>query len=386
MNQKKINEKVNLLMSKFDEVNTFYIEKVAAQIAVIGELNASSMNVISVLASMNEDINEINAKLALATRQTMPQLYSLYERALNDVYQDKRFERALKETPLPDSQKRALERYAEAVSRQTAETMQNLSNTTAISQTYRNAVDKAILAVSSGLGDYGSEMRKTLRELGSNGLQVVYESGAHRRLDTALRQNIVDGVKQIQQHASDMMGEELGYDAFEISVHANSAPDHEPVQGHVFLREEFQKLQSAVSSKDIDGVVFPGMDRAIGEWNCMHFAMSFSTKYSKRKYTNQQLDEFIRKNAEGCEIDGKHYTIYEATQLMRNIETEIRRQKDVGVAAQAAGDDVLRQEAQRKINALSYLYSQISNLSGLSQRRDRMTVEGFKPVKIKKRS
>lgn len=383
MTEAELNRRINVVLAKFDDVNTFYIEKGAKQIALIGELTASSINIIAVLAAMNKNIAEINAKLARAAQLTRPALNRLYNDALNDVYHDQRFERAMQETPLPDSSKRALERYAQSISRQTSDTMENLSQTTAVSHTYRQTVDRAILSVSSGLGDYHSMIRSGIRELGYNGLQVEYESGYRRRLDTALRQNIVDGTKQIQQRASDMIGEELGFDAKEISVHANSAPDHEPVQGHVFLNDQFKLLQTNQSARDVDGRFFPAMERPIGQWNCMHFAFSFSTKHSKRKYTNEQLLKFSEDNAKGCKIDGKHYSLYEARQYMRRIETEIRRQKDVGVAAQAAGDDELRQEAQRKINGMSKKYSEIAKLSGLSERRDRMTVEGFRAVKIK---
>lgn len=88
-------------------------------------------------------------------------------------------------------------------------------------------------------------------------------------------------------------------------------------------------------------------------------------------------------NNEGCEINGKHYTIYQATQLMRQIETEVRRQKDAANAARQAGDDVLRQQCQKKINALAAKYSQVVQASGLTSRKDRMTVEGFRAVKVK---
>lgn len=382
MTPEQIDKRVKKLLAKFDDVNTFYIEKVAEQIATIGELSVSSMQMISVWASMYEDINDINKQIAKATNLTMPELKKLYADALNDVYHDDRFERALKETPLTDGQKETLERYTESVYRQTKETLTNLSNTTAASETYREAVDKAILVVSSGLGDYNSQIRSTIREFGGNGLQVEYESGFKRRLDSALTQNIVDGVKQIQQHASDLIGEDLGYDAKEISVHANSAPDHEPVQGHIFLNEEFEKLQTEQDCVDIEGRRFYAMRRPIAEWNCMHFAFSYSTKYSKPKYTTEQLDEYAEKNANGCDIDGKHYSLYEARQLMRQIETDIRRQKDIAVAAKAAGDMELRRECQGKINRLTSKYNRVVEASGLDAHMDRMVVQGFRLVKV----
>jgi hypothetical protein len=114
----------------------------------------------------------------------------------------------------------------------------------------------------------------------------------------------------------------------------------------------------------------------------MHIAMSFSTKYSTRRYTDNQLRQWAADNKQGCTIEGKHYSIYEAGQLMREIETEIRRQKDVAVAAQRVNDDTLRQQCQKKINALSRKYNEVAKASNITPRRDRMTVQGFKPIKV----
>lgn len=66
---------------------------------------------------------------------------------------------------------------------------------------------------------------------------------------------------------------------------------------------------------------------------------------------------------------------------MRRIECGIRREKDTAVAAQAAGDDQLRVDCQLRINHLSGLYKQVTDASGLTPRRERMTVEGFKQAK-----
>ena len=67
---------------------------------------------------------------------------------------------------------------------------------------------------------------------------------------------------------------------------------------------------------------------------------------------------------------------------MRRIECEIRREKDTAVAAQAAGDDQLRVDCQLRINHLSGLYKQVTDAFGLTPRRERMTVEGFRRAKI----
>lgn len=377
-----LQEQVDQLMERFEEVNEFYIQKVAEQIRAIGELNASSMNRIAIMAQMNRDIAEINRRIAQAVQMAVPDVYRLYQRALDDLYYDPRFERALKEKPLSDASKRRLEQFVRSVSRQTAGTMQNLSNTTVASQRYRHTVDNAVLAVSTGLSDYRAATRESVKQLGHEGLQLSYPSGYHRRLDTAIRQNVLDGVKQIAQQGSDIMGEELGYDAVEISVHAMSAPDHEPIQGHVFLKEEFEKMQTGQPFEDVDGRHYDAIRRPIGQWNCMHFAMSFSTLYSVRKYTNTQLEAMAAANAAGCEINGRHLSLYRCSQTMRELETQVRREMDAANAARAAGDADLRRDCQRRINSLNRRYLDIAKAAGLKPRRERMYVRGFRMVKV----
>lgn len=383
LDEKELERAIDHIMARFDEVNMFYIAKVADQVKKIGELNPSSIHRITVMTEMGASITDITQRLQLAASMSTREVMQLYQRALDDTYTDPRFRQALQHTALTAADRARLTQYVQMVSVQTAQQLVNLSNTTAISAPYRETVDRAVLAVSSGLTDYRSAMRQSIRELGHNGMQVVYESGYHRRLDTAIRQNIIDGTNQISQHCSLMMGEMLGYDAVEISAHARSAPDHEPVQGRVFLKEEFERMQTGLPFQDVDGRQYEAFRRPIGEWNCNHIAMSFSTAHSVRRYSDQQLTQWAADNDKGCEIGGKHYTTYAASQLMRQIETEIRREKDAAVAAQKLGDNILRRECQERINALSREYTAVAAASGVSQRRERMMVEGFRAVKLK---
>ena len=371
------------IMKRLQGVNALYIRKIAAQIKRIGELTPSSVNRLVAMADMGADINEIREQLRLAVGASAKELRDVFQKALTETYNDPRFAAYLEENPdaiQPEAEER-ITRYASAVYQQTAASMYNLSNTTAITLGYRNAIDKAVLATSTGVGSYTETMRDTIRQLGRAGMQVTYASGYHRRLDTAVRQNIVDAVRQINKQASAMIGEELGYDAVEISAHSRSAPDHEPVQGRVFLKADFENMQAGLPFRDVNGHLYEGFKRPISEWNCRHIPLSFSTKYSKPVYTDEQLRRMADENRKGCVINGKHKTLYEASQMMRNIETEVRRQKDTAVAAQAAGDDALRKECQRNINALVGQYAAVAKASGNDEKRQRMTVEGFRAVR-----
>lgn len=380
--ESELESAVKRMLDRLDEINTLFITKIAAQVKKIGTLNASSVNRLVIMADMGADVSEITTRLADAVGLNVRDLTQVYDRVLKDTYADPRFAVYLQQNPVSVATQRRLTQYVQSVSVQTAQSLINLSNTTAISEPYRKAIDTAVLAVSSGLSDYKSATRDVIEQLGYNGMQVYYASGYHRRLDTAIRQNIIDSTNQIAQNASIMMGEDLGFDAIELSAHARSAPDHEPAQGRVFLKSEFQKMQAGEAFVDVDGHSYTGFKRPIGEWNCMHIAMGFSTQHSVRRYTDEQLRAWRDANQSGCEINGKRYTTYKAVQLMRKIETEVRRQKDVAVAARAADDTELQKSCQEKINSLSAYYTQIAQAAKITPRRDRMTVQGFRAYKI----
>lgn len=385
MTDRELEKAIALITDRLDEVNALYIRKVASQIKQIGELGPTNVNRIVTMIDMGVDVGEINTKLQEATGLNIQALNMIYQRALEDVYTDPRFARVLQADTGGQTAQRARDRltqYARTVAQQSAQTMLNLSNTTAVSTPYKEAIDKAVLAVSSGLTDYQSATRQVIRELGYNGLQVHYASGYHRRLDTAVRQNIIDATNQIAQQGSILMGEVLGYDAYEISAHMNSAPDHEPVQGRVFLKAEFEKMQAGEDFVDTEGHHYSGFSRPIGEWNCRHIAMSFSTQYSKRKWSDAQLRAWAAQNAQGCTLDGRHYSLYQADQRMRQIETEVRRWKDAANAARIAGNKAEQVNCQRHINALAAKYAKVAQESGLPTRKERMSVEGFKMVKV----
>lgn len=250
-----------------------------------------------------------------------------------------------------------------------------------MSETYQEIVSEAVQAASMGVTDYNSAIRDSVKRAGGSGIKVVYESGHRRRLDTAVRQNILDGIRQVQQKAQDLIGEEIGADGVDITAHPNSAPDHEPVQGRRFDLENYEKMQNGLPFKDVDGREFPALKRPITQWNCRHLVFHILLGVSRRMYSEQDLERWKTENQKGCTIDGKHYTTYEATQLMRQIETEIRKEKDVAIMAQASGDDVLRRECQSRITKLTAKYKQVADSSGVRRRMEKTRVDGFNPVK-----
>lgn len=126
---------------------------------------------------------------------------------------------------------------------------------------------------------------------------------------------------------------------------------------------------------------FCTLDCAIGQWNCKHIALPILLGISQPAYTDEELAAFARNGREEITIDGITMTRYEWTQKQRQIETAVRAQKNIAIMAKASGDDLARREAQRNINDLENQYARITDAAGLTAKKERMRVAGFRRVK-----
>lgn len=386
LTDKQIADALDLIDVRYHGVITKYLQKVGKTINEIGHLNQSSVNLLIQLRRMGVDVQSIERELQKVTKLTQKDIKTLYRKAAQEANTDARFSYVSKGVE-PDTQR--WEALVEDIWKQTAGTMDNLANSSVITENYRDAIDDAVQAVTMGAADYNSVIRDTVKRIGRAGIQVEYGSTYiaadgqlkhhKRRLDSAVRQNVLDGIRQVQQKAQELIGEEISADGVDITAHPNSAPDHEPVQGRRFDLANFQKMQSGQSFADVDGNHYLGFERPITQWRCRHLIYYILLGVTRRMYTDEQLKSWEAENQKGCIIDGKPYTNYQATQLMRNLETEIRRQKDTAVLAKESGDDVLRRECQSNINKLTKKYNAVAEAAGLRKQMQKTRVEGFKP-------
>lgn len=288
-------------------------------------------------------------------------------------------------TQIPIEQQRAIVNFVNATASNTKNTFLNLSNTSAIGfrvmdldgtvkyegfkTHYHNLVDQAIAEVGTGQTSYNSAIRNALKQTADSGIRVIdYESGYSRRLDSAMRQNILDGVKDIAHEVSMRTGEEFGADGVEIDAHNYCAEDHLPYQGRQFTNKEFEDIQNS-------------LPRQFEMWNCRHTVHAIILGLSEPLYTEDERQAMKEQSTEKIEFEGKEYTRYEATQLQRRIETSVRQSKDRAIIAKASGDDLTRRVEQLRINQLKQKYSEITNVFKTPPALDRMSVSGFRAVK-----
>ena len=247
---------------------------------------------------------------------------------------------------------------------------------TSLSETYSRVIDEAVTAAQSGLTDYSSAMRKTMRAISDSGIRTVdYATGYSRRLDTAVRQNVLWGIKQCCIGTAEQIGEEIGADGWEISYHSNPRPSHEEMGGRQYADGD---------GITVNGKYYPPFSDVadlLQDFNCLHYKFPILLGISEPAYDEEELAAMKENDRRKFEFEGKEYTGYEATQIQRKLETEIRKQKDRANLFAASGDDDGRRAAQEKINLLTKKYKQFSDAAGLPTHKERMSVAKFHHVK-----
>lgn len=216
-----------------------------------------------------------------------------------------------------------------------------------------------------------------MRAIADSGIRTVdYATGYTRRLDTAVRQNVLWGIKQFCMGMSEQVGEEIGADGWEISYHSNARPSHVEMGG--------KQYSAGDKGVTINGKYYPpfsSVENLLKDYNCLHYKFAIILGVSEPAYDDDELAAMKANDSRTFEYEDKKYTGYEASQIQRKLETEIRKQKDRANIFAASGDDDGRREAQEKINLLTKKYKDFSDAAGLPYKTERMSVAGFHRVK-----
>jgi len=384
---------VEQLIDRIEDLNREILTEIGKQIKHIGTLTPTQAHKISQIILYGEDMNKVVREIARITNMSVADIYKIFKQtAIENQEFARQFYKVKGVKFVPYSENKALQEQVKAISKITAKRFRNIMNSTGyvlnnrfipIQKVYTEVLDNAVLNIMQGKTTYQEEMRRAMKELTEKGVRVRldkngnptgtkvidFKSGYTRRADSQIRMNMLDAIKEMSNELQHQFGEEFGADGVEISVHEHPAPDHAPIQGHQYSKEAFEKLNK-------------NLDRPISTLNCYHYIFDIVLGVSEPEYTQEQLDKINADNERGFTWNGKHYTLYEGTQLQRRIETEVRKQKDLQIISRAMGDDETVDNCQRRITQLNFKYKQLSNISGLKPKKDRMTVSGYRRVKV----
>lgn len=402
LNEELQEKLLSVFDKRFEDYNTKVLEELGNVIKQFKDLTPSQAYELGQQLKYNTNIKDLLDELSKISGLSVKDLKAILEKVAKeninfaDVYYKSR---GLK-TPIY-SENKALQRLVSSVYSISGSEFKNIAKSTGfrllgdngkplllnIDETYKYVIDKCVVAISQGKETYQQSMRSTLKQLSDSGVRKIeYESGYSRRLDSSIRQNILDSIRQVSNESQQLFGKEFDSDGVEISTHLNPSPDHY-MQGRQFSNEEYRKLQNGENAKDYQGKTWnldhnhDGNYRPISTLNCYHSIRSIILGVSKPQYTDKQLQEINERNEKGFEFDGKHYSMYEGTQLQRKIETAIREAKDTQILARASEDNELVLQSQTKITQLTTKYKQLCNISGLPNKLStRASVPNYKRI------
>lgn len=396
---------VERLIRRAEKANTYFLMKIGSSIKKIRELTPTQAQQLVQILKYGGNYEEIIEQI---TKYTDLNVKDIDEIFFKYAQKDRQFyEKFYKYRNIPFEESLALKTQRNALTRVVSNELYNFTRPNVLGyningrfynlrETYNQLLDTALLNVSQGKETFDSAMSNILKDIGGNGLRTIqFASGRSMRLDSAINMHLKSRLRELHNENQRIIGEEIGANGVEISVHSNPAPDHQEAQGKQFKNIEYENLQRYGIAKTIDNVEIDlhrelkngemAIDfRPISELNCYHYVFSIVLGVSKPQYSEKQLKEIINDNNKGFELDGKHYTNYEGTQLQRQLERKIREQKDIQILAKASGETgkELIADSQSKITALTKKYRELSKASGLPMKMDRMRVSGYRRTKV----
>lgn len=396
----KLTEKI---AENIQETNTYILKQIAKNLSLFENLSITEAQQLAQMLKYGGSYEKIIFKLQQLTGLNRNQINKIFHIvAQNNLGFAEKFYKYRGIDYIPYEKNKALQRQIQAISNIALKEYGNISKTTGLGivlqdkdgnkqftflrKAYNELIDRAVLSVSQGKDTFTNEMYRTIRELGGSGLKVEYASGNTRRLDSAVRMNLKQALRDMSNDLQIQFGKEFGADGVEISAHANPAPDHELLQGRQFDKENYEKLNNGDRAVSYDKVVIEAdyKRRPISELNCYHYIFSIVLGVSEPIYNKEQLQEMIDKNNDGFELDGKKYTLYQGTQMQRKLETKIRELKDIQIMGVEAKQKEIVEKAQKQITAYTQKYKELSELSGLKTKMQRMRVQGYRRRNVKR--
>ncbi len=311
-----IEKQVNNLYSNLElEI----IQEIAERIANAGYANTVVLNNTLIAQEMGILYQDIINQVAQYNNSTEIEVQKIFEEAgINSLEYDDNIYKLAGLNPTALKQSKSMWQILEATALKTHYNLSNLTMTTAnTAQTqFYKAMNKAYMEVSTGVKSYSESIIDTIKEVSVQGAYIQYPSGQHRSIESAVRTNIITSVNQTCGKLQLMRAEELEWDLMELTAHSGARPEHANWQGKIVSRSG---KKGYLSLDDI------GYDTATGfkGVNCMHDWRPYY-KGSTKTYTDKELKEMAN---ETVIYNGKEYSKYDASQIQRKMERQIRQDK-----------------------------------------------------------
>lgn len=374
------NKLASKIASRYQDLEERIMQDIVRRIMKAGEITSTAdwqINRLRILGYSSEDIEK---EIKKALNASYPEMFELYDKVINWEYvRNKDIYEQINAEYIPFEENGQLKQITEAIIDQSFDDLENVTNSlgfyldygngkkvlTPLSQVYTKYLDAACYDIVTGAFDYNSVLRRVVTQLTNSGLrQIDYSSGRANRVDVAARRAVMTAVSQITGKISEYNAQKLGTKYFEVEWHAGARPTHAVWQGRVWSKEQLYSVCGLGTVTGLLGV------------NCYHTYYPFFPGISQRNWSDDWLEKQNRKEAEPKSFDGKEYTLYEAKQRQRQMETAMRAQREKVRLLQHGGadqDEIILHKAkyQGQLNE----YSRFCKKMSLTEERERIYLD-----------
>lgn len=366
------------------------LDEICSRLALKDQLNEVTVNALRALRTHGIDTKDI--------KRAIQKTAGISEKKLNELFDDviarnqKYYTEVIDLAGLTQPETLVDASVIDAIRRQTLDEFHNITASMGFlvdngqkmlppARAYQWSLDSAVLQVQSGAISYNQAIKSAIQQLAGSGIKVVdYESGHVDQIDVAARRAVMTGVNQICDQYTNQSAEFLETRYFEVSAHSGARDkpgpspwsSHKEWQGKVYYQSENGEDDPLGLYDDLVATTGYGYVDGLTGANCRHHKFPYIPGVSERTYTDEQLEHID--DGLGCEFDGKEYSAYEATQMQRRIERQIRTQKKLKNAYEKSGLAEEAQAANIKLRRLNTKYKAFSEAAGLPEQRERTKV------------
>lgn len=343
----------NTLVDMYGVVEIDILADMARRISTYDYFIPAAQHQMQKLQELGMVQSEIIARLAALTGQTQAEIVDLLSEASAEAIEDdvEYYTRADVYEPSKVNTE-ALHKQLNSGLLQTEQSFFNITRTTAntASKQFERALDRAWTQINTGGFDYTTAIKNAIIDLANDGIgSIEYKSGRIDNIEVAVRRAVVTGANQTAMKTREVLADELEIDLVETTAHGGARPEHAKWQGQVFSRKGRVTIDG-VTYEDFRKATGYGTGAGLGGWNCRHSFHPY-VPGATRTYSEEMLKDYEAKN---IEYNGEKYTEYEASQMQRSIEREIRKQKRTVAALEAVGEDASAERAKLKKAQKSY--------------------------------
>lgn len=315
--------------------------------------------------------SEIIAKLSALTGKTQAEIVELLSEASAQAIEDDVEYYTAAEVYAPDKvNTEALHEQLNAGLRQTEQAFFNITGTTANTATkqFEFALDRAWTQINTGGFDYNTAIKEAITDLSEKGIgSIEYKSGRIDNIEVAVRRAVMTGANQTAMKTQETLADQLGVDLVETTAHGGARPSHAKWQGKVFSRNGRVTIDG-VTYEDFRKATGYGTGAGLGGWNCRHNFHPYVPGTS-RAYSKKQLNAY---ESETVEYNGEKYSLYDASQIQRRIERDIRAAKRTIAAIEAGGADASKQRTT--LRELQKAYTDFTKQTGIKKQSARTQI------------